>query len=482
MKTQFTKVKKSVDDWLNSIDYSDINNYKPTEFSVMLVNAIKLINGGSEENITPPVHYKMIDGLCDKRHYLVNLCHRGLGKAIALDEKLMTPFGLKPMRDIHKGDLVIDRDGKPTMVTFESHIHTNQCYEFELEDGTKFIANEDHIHILERIKCTRKGSIWVEEELTTNEILNKGVWFNRKVSKRNPTGKESRWYIPLTKPVQYTDKELLVDPYTLGVIIGDCALEQANRQARLVGDEKDLEFIIPNLKFGVSNIYADKRRPNVKTCCLLKSGKPLKQLFPEHLTSERKYIPEEYLLGSIQQRLALLQGLMDTDGTITKTGHSSFATTSERLAKQVKALVKSLGGYAKISYKTNAYLGVYSVHLHLWDLCPFRLPRKVVRWIPNMHYKRGKRVAIKAIVPINKVIESKCIQVQSETKSYLLENSVVTHNTSVFGEYLLPFLAIFRHIPNFGLVDTCIYIADSMENGAKNLRKNIESRYYRSDY
>lgn len=476
------KIKKTVDAWLNEVDYSEINNYKPTDFSIMFINTIKLINGGSEENITPPVHYKMIDGLCNKNHYLVNLCHRGFSKAIALDHKLITPTGLKAMRDIHVGDIVYDRNGKETMVTLESQIHNNQCYEFELEDGTKFIANEDHIHIVERIKCTRQGSIWVEEELTTNEILSKGIWFNRKISNRNPYSKESRWFIPLAKAVQYTAKDLIIDPYTLGVIIGDCALYQDTLQAHIVGDENDLAFIATQLQFKLGNIYSDKRRSNVKTACLLKSGKPLKQLFKQHLVSHNKYIPEDYMIGSIEQRLALLQGLMDTDGTIIASGHSSFSTTSKVLAYQVKSLVKSLGGYAKVIYRPNNFKGFYNVCLHLWDMCPFRLPRKVNRWIPNKHYKRGKRVAIKNIVAIPQEVQSKCIQVASETESYLLEDSVVTHNTTLMAEYLLPFLAIFRHIPNFGEIDTCIYVADSMENGAKNLRKNLEARYYRSDF
>ena len=91
MTSKPTKIKQSVDDWLNSVSYEHLNNYQPTEFSIMFVNAIKLINGGSEENITPPVHYKMIDGLCNKLHYLVNLCHRGLGKTTLMAEYLL-PF------------------------------------------------------------------------------------------------------------------------------------------------------------------------------------------------------------------------------------------------------------------------------------------------------------------------------------------------------------------------------------------------------
>lgn len=91
MTSKPTKIKQSVNDWLNSVSYEHLNNYKPTEFSIMFVNAIKLINGGSEENITPPVHYKMIDGLCNKLHYLVNLCCRGLGKTTLMAEYLL-PF------------------------------------------------------------------------------------------------------------------------------------------------------------------------------------------------------------------------------------------------------------------------------------------------------------------------------------------------------------------------------------------------------
>ena len=80
--------KLSVDDLLNNIDYEEIAKYKPQAFSISVINFIKFINGGSEADINPPVHYKMLDGLCDKKSFLANLCSRGLAKTSLFAEYL----------------------------------------------------------------------------------------------------------------------------------------------------------------------------------------------------------------------------------------------------------------------------------------------------------------------------------------------------------------------------------------------------------
>lgn len=83
--------KKTVDQYLNEVDYKALNHYVPTEFSVMFINFIKLMNGGAEANVNPPAHYKMIDGLCNKNNFLANLCSRGLSKT-SLFVEYFIPF------------------------------------------------------------------------------------------------------------------------------------------------------------------------------------------------------------------------------------------------------------------------------------------------------------------------------------------------------------------------------------------------------
>lgn len=473
-------MKKTVDDYLNEIDYRELNNYRPSAFSISYMNFVKMVNAGKDDIQSSPVlHYKMIDGLVGKKTHIANLCSRGLAKALSLDTQILTKDGIKEMREINVGDWLFDRNGKLTQVIATSEIFTNQCYKFELEDGTSFIANEDHIHILQRMSKDRKvGTYWKEVELTTKELLSQGsIHYSRKISDRHPTGKESKWFIPLiSKPLEYPTKDLLIDPYTLGVVLGDGNISCNTYIVRLTGHKDDLFEILSNISYKAGTIFVDKRNPNTLSCNLLGSGKDFKSEIG-YVTGKDKYIPQQYLMGSIEQRLSLLQGLMDTDGTICDSGHCSFSTISETLALNVRYLVKSLGGYAKITYIQNDFSGYYRLQIHLWDFNPFKLKRKADKWIPNKKYKRGKRVAIKSITPIDELVESKCLMVDSPTKSFILNGNIVTHNTTMYGEMLVLYLAVFNVIPDFGKVDVIMYVADSMENGAKSFRKNVESRY-----
>ena len=450
------------------------------------MNFIKMVNAGKEDIQTSPLaHYKMADSLVTKNHKIANLCSRGFGKALEINTPILTPNGFRPIGELAIGDEVYDRNGEVTTVTATSQIFTNQCYEFELEDGTTFIANEDHIHILQRKSASRKsGSYWKEVELTTKELLDLGdIHYARKIFDRNPSGRESKWFIPLiSKPVQFESKGYPIDAYTLGVIIGDGAI-RGNNTVSITTGECDLEHYLKEIPYATGKIQTDCRNPNVKSFNIL-DGIPRKveDIYGVH-KSYTKYIPQELLFGSIEERLALLQGLMDTDGTIDKNGSISFNTVSEQLAQQVQWLVKSLGGYAHYRFKPNNYNGSYNVYFTLWDMCPFRLERKKVRWKPTQKYKRGKRVAIKSVTPItDRVVESKCIAVASDTKSYLLGNVSVTHNTVVMGEMLILYLAVFNELPNLGKCNVIIYVADSMENGAKSLRTNVEARYNHSEF
>ena len=135
-------MKKTVDDYLNEIDYRELNNYRPSAFSISYMNFVKMVNAGKDDIQSSPVlHYKMIDGLVGKKTHIANLCSRGLAKALSLDTQILTKDGIKEMRDIQIGDWLFDRHGILSRVLVVSEIFTNQCFKFVLEDGTSFIAN-----------------------------------------------------------------------------------------------------------------------------------------------------------------------------------------------------------------------------------------------------------------------------------------------------------------------------------------------------
>ena len=81
--------RKTVTDYLNEVDYSELNKYIPSEFAIQYINFIKIVGSNLEFNLTPAVHYKMVDGLISQKKMLVNLCHRGLGKTFVMSVNLV---------------------------------------------------------------------------------------------------------------------------------------------------------------------------------------------------------------------------------------------------------------------------------------------------------------------------------------------------------------------------------------------------------
>ena len=484
----------TVEDYLNEIDYSSDKTYLPSDFALEFINFIKLVNGNEgEEHLSPVVHYKMLDQVEGRKQNIVNMCSRGLAKALDVNTLLITPTGHLPMGDVQVGDRVIDRNGQPTEVTAVSDEFTNQAYKVELTDGSSFIANEDHIHIVQRRTQKtddnkprktngRKATtnIWVEETLTTLQLLAAGVTTKRKPTERNKD-KELKYFVPLVSSATNFDSTYpSLDPYTVGVILGDGNVDKVTGTPTITCHEDDLGELCDHIPYSLGKVYSDKRRPTTKSFRVRDIATMVKKTVGT-ATSYTKSIPQDYLFGDVSTRTAVLRGLMDTDGTITTSGHASFCSTSKALAKGVVHLVKSLGGYARITEHTNTHAGYFLVHLNLLDINPFSLHRKAVRWIPNKHYKSGVRVGIASIEPVDNIV-SKCIKVASPTESYLIEDCVVTHNTTLLGEYLFLYVAVYGSIPGFGEISLALYVSDSIDNGVKNMRKNLEFRWDNSEF
>lgn len=153
--------------------------------------------------------------------------------------------------------------------------------------------------------------------------------------------------------------------------------------------------------------------------------------------SEDKYVPGDYLLSDESDRLDLLRGLMDTDGTISKTGTPQFCSTSKALADAVAHLVITLGGTARVKQRqtrNNGKAGLPSwiVSMRI-DQCPFRLSRKAERWKPlhnTMHrVLRSIEVADRG--------HATCIEVDHPDRTFVTEHGIVTHNTFGMGGYEL---------------------------------------------
>lgn len=348
----------------------------------------------------------------------------GLGKAQPLDAKVLTPLGWREMGSLQVGDFVIGRGGRPTQVTGVYSQGERPIYRLTMTDGASVEADAEHLWSVN--SPVRKARGLPERTLTTTQLA---------ADLRDAAG-NLKHYLPMVEPVQWAERELPLDPYTLGALLGDgCFVHSVT-----VTSEDELVVALP-LPAGVEARMAERLTPQVSTSRLVTAGQwtpnPLKDALRElglHGKSGReKFIPPEYLLGSPTQRLALLQGLLDTDG------HAGvvveYSSVSERLARGVVELVQSLGGTARIRQKatSHTYGGekkagtTWRVTLKLPPaLEPFRLSskraayRRPTKYPPTRGIKQIEFVGYKP---------AQCIAVAAPDHLYVTEGYIVTHNT-----------------------------------------------------
>lgn len=319
----------------------------------------------------------------------------GTGKAQPLDAKIMTPDGWKLMGDMEAGDQVMTPAGTPASVTGVYPQGSKEIYRVYFQDGSSTECCKEHLWYtttcLDRDKG-RPGSVKNLEEIMST-LKYRG--------KRNHQ-------IPVTQPLQLEESEVPLDPYLVGCLLGD----------GYVWSKEDLKEV------------------SVKDALLR-----LK-------TSEDKHIPHRYLFGSYQQRLALLRGLMDTDGAISKDGKNiTFTTASSDMVEDFKTLVQSIGGTVSVSERTTERKGEVSYRCTLSipnEINPFHLPRKANRVKPRT--KCHPRRIIDRVEYVGRR-EAQCIKVDHPEHLYLTDDMVATHNTTLIGSYALAQVLEFN---NFG--------------------------------
>lgn len=368
------------------------------------------------------------------------------GKALALTEDIPTPDGWKKMRDVHPGDYVFGTDGKPVMVLVESEIFDKPMYKVTFEDGSVVKATDDHIWTVQtkhsrrtarrkKIGTSRTRRYDLEKrdgwyEVTTSEMLDD---FRR----IRPDGKgvEYRYRVPMNGAVQYPAQDLPVDPYTFGVWLGDGSASGA----LVTCSDEDRDEMIRNVEAEghICKWYGHKDRAGSFGIDIGVKGRT--NVFKSKLKATgafgNKHIPEAYLRGSITQRWALLQGLMDTDGTCEKRGQCEFTQKSKAIMDGFVELVRSLGMKVSVHEKVATCNGkdcgtVYRAFFYTTKEKPcFRLKRKRNR----LKDKLAPRMEAKSIWNIERIDDepSKCIAVDSADHLYLAgDGFTATHNTS----------------------------------------------------
>lgn len=351
----------------------------------------------------------------------------GAGKALSLDTKIYTPSGYKLMKDIQVGDTVFNEQGKPVQVLATYDHESLNMYNVTFTDGKSIVCCEDHLwtifdHKSNKITCT------------LSQIID-GSWRYQK-NRHNYNYQVLR--IPRCLPVEFEAKEVPIDPYVLGALLGNGSMscpkgaigfstadvETAERINQLLPDDyimhttpsrKPFEYTIVN-KFG----RLGRNHPNY-------IRKSLESLGLLGRTSHTKFIPDVYKYNTPEIRLSVLQGLIDTDGYVGKTNYVEYTTVSTQLKDDVVFLVESLGGVTWESFKKSTKS--WNVTIKCDDptiLC--RLTRKQSKLSKRKFTPKRRFQNIEYIGKL----PGKCITVSGESKLYLCDHFIVTHNTLEF--------------------------------------------------
>lgn len=330
------------------------------------------------------------------------LGNRGHGKDLHEDTVVYYEDGPKAIKHVQLGDQIYDEEGNLTTVISRKDFTDQMQYRITFADGRTITCGGGHLWTVIDSNGRRKT-------LDTDTLRRNYLYGKRQ---------DSNYFVQMQKAINYPYKELPLDPYTVGLLIGDGGLT-GSATVFTTADKELLQHIpyeITKYKqqyaYGIKNITQQTRELGLRKSSL------------------DKHIPKEYLLASIEQRFALLQGLMDTDGSINKDGKIEFSTSSPQLAADMETLLQGLGIRNKTTKRTTAHADSYRIHIITSEPI-FRLQRKLERLNtqPSAFAKANReKVAIRKIEELA-VAPSVCIGVSNPSCLFQAGPNIVTHNS-----------------------------------------------------
>lgn len=351
-------------------------------------------------------------------------------KLLDVDTPILTTSGWSTMGELQDGDEVYAPDGQPTKIVAAHSIQRDQLtYRVTFADGQSFCAGGEHLWAVTQVERNGRTS---ERVVTTDEMRLAGMSHHYPSADRPLTGRNIyQWRVTLPDPLQTPPLDLPIDPYLLGYWLGD---GNSSAGVLVVGDE-DHEALIGELHGLGEEVGRNVRHENATGHRWYVGVKGLATRLRALEVLNAKHIPEKYMLGSVEQRRALLAGLMDSDGTVS--GHQLAITmTRKDLTDQILSLVRSLG-YRATSREFRARLNgqdagpMWRVQFSPHRGNPFRLQRKRERVRAPKRASRSLYNAVVSIEPVP-IRAMRCITVAHETGCYLVgKGFTVTHNTSV---------------------------------------------------
>ncbi len=363
------------------------------------------------------------------------------GRAQPVATPVLTPDGFRPIGTLTVGDLVVGSDGEPTPVIGVYPQGEKDIYRLTTQDGASTLASGDHLWAVATRDDRRRGKPL--RVLTTREMIG-----NLRANHYH------RYELPLhSAPVRFPYREVPMDPYALGLLLGDGCLTGATTPSFATSDPElayELQRLLPGAE------VRPRPGPNYQLNRVTSPGDVItlenpvtgaaRQLGLHGTRSTTKFVPDLYLYNSHKVRLAVLQGLLDTDGgPVTqrdRTCRVQYTTTSPRLRDDVIFLVRSLGGIAyhrtrpaegRAPGLANGRPVPHRHDAHIIDIRlpegiePFRLTRK--RDTYSAAGGGGRPMRYIDSIELAGTAEAVCIAVAAEDSLYTTEDFLLTHNT-----------------------------------------------------
>ena len=338
-------------------------------------------------------------------------------KGLSLDTPLPTPTGWTTMGAVQAGDQVFGSDGRPCRVTAKSSVKRIGTYIVEFDTGEQVVCDREHLWWVLTGRGERDG---LREQVLDVETLRDTLFRYGQRQHR----------VPVSAPLDLPPAELPIDPYLLGCWLGD-----GNLTAGKITKDPELFDLLAQDGHRVGkpqHNHSDK----VVTCTIFGLTAALREVG----ILGHRVIPDIYLRASIEQRQALLRGLMDSDGTWNVARNRAvFSTTVKALASQVSELCLSLGLKPRQNEIATHGFGkdvtAHTVEFRPLGFNPFRLARKADQ-VQGLSGKAKTRTRIVRSVTPGPDVETACIAVDSPNRTYLCGQGMIpTHNTSGSSRY-----------------------------------------------
>lgn len=353
---------------------------------------------------------------------------KGSGKANDLRHKILTTDGWKTIGTLREGDYVFHPSGKPTRVTQLHPVGQWDTWEVELSDGTILTSSGEHLFTVDEFVGKAKR---VRRTLDVRTMAREGLVFDRPLTKGATKATKAgvgKFALPETNPLEFPERDLPVDPWVLGYWLGD----GSTGNGQITCDVDDLPHIRSHMRaagYEIGAVRAKTEGGRGRSVGILKLAADLRRAG----VLDDKHIPEAYLYAGIEQRRALIQGLMDSDGYVQKNGAAEYCQVRKQIADGMAFLLRSMGVKVNVRESEAKLYGRVTGPRYRLNFKPYKhqnlvtLPRRAAR-VQEQRRKPIPRVIkdVRRVAPV----DARCITVAAEDGLYLVgETMVVTHNS-----------------------------------------------------